>query len=100
MSNKVIVYSKLNCPNCEHVKWGLDAQEVPYEVRMIEMPTVLPDSIDAVELMERVILDNRAEFDKYGFMAAPVTVFPNGKVMDGFHHGKFVDRMREMGYDV
>ncbi|UZT28603.1 electron carrier activity protein [Bacillus phage vB_BceS_LY5] len=43
MSNKVIVYSKPDCPNCEHVKWGLDAQEVPYEVRMIELKVQTDD---------------------------------------------------------
>ncbi len=89
--SKVIVYSKPNCPNCEHVKWGLSAQEVPYEVREIEVT----DKTEAVDA-ER----NLREFISYGYMAAPVTVFPNGKVMDGFHHGKFVDRMREMGYDL
>lgn len=83
MSNKVIVYSKPNCPNCEHVKWGLDAQEVPYEVRDIEASE-----------------KNMEEFKQYGFMSAPVTVFPNGRVMDGFHHGKFVDELRLMGYDL
>lgn len=94
MSNKVIVYSKPNCPNCEHVKWGLEAQEVPYEVRMIEacVTDAIEDQAQAYSHMQ--------EFKTYGFMSAPVTVFPNGKVMDGFHHGKFVDRMREMGYDV
>lgn len=88
---KVIVYSKPNCPNCEHVKWGLEAQEVPHEVREIEV-TTKTTAKDAERHLR--------EFHEYGYMSAPVTVFPNGKVMDGFHHGKFVDRMREMGYDL
>lgn len=95
MSNKVIVYSKPNCPNCDHVKWGLDAQEVPYEVRMIELKVQTDDLNTQLEVKK-----NMEEFKQYGFMSAPVTVFPNGQVMDGFHHGKFVDRMREMGYDL
>ncbi|AUR81233.1 glutaredoxin-like protein [Bacillus phage Carmen17] len=91
---KVIVYSKLNCPNCEHVKWGLQAQDVPYEVRMIETKedATLDEKEDAAIAMH--------EFKQYGYMAAPVTVFPNGNVMDGFHHGKFVDELRLMGYDL
>lgn len=91
---KVIVYSKYNCPNCEHVKWGLDAQEVPYEVRMIEAK----QDARFVEKEEAEL--HMDEFKEYGYMSAPVTVFPNGRVMDGFHHGKFVDELRLMGYDL
>jgi len=91
---KVIVYSKLNCPNCEHVKWGLQAQDVPFEVRMIE---VAPDATASEAAQAN---ENMYHFKQYGYMAAPVTVFPNGNVMDGFHHGKFVDELRLMGYDL
>lgn len=88
---KVIVYSKLNCPNCEHVKFGLGAADVPFEVREIEVS----DKTDEAEAAK-----NMYAFQHYGFMSAPVTVFPNGNVMDGFHHGKFVDELRLMGYDL
>lgn len=91
---KVIVYSKPNCPNCEHVKWGLDGLEVPYEVRMIEAkPGSTMDELVEAE-------SNMADFKQYGVMAAPVTVFPNGDWMDGFHHGRFTDHLKRMGYDL
>ncbi|WP_242227187.1 MULTISPECIES: glutaredoxin domain-containing protein [unclassified Bacillus cereus group] len=36
MANKIIVYTKNNCPNCMHVKFGLEAAELEFEDRNIE----------------------------------------------------------------
>lgn len=96
---KVIVYSKNACPNCEHVKWALKAQDVPHEIRMIEMPVQMDATEAETLLMESEVMENRRQFMDYGYMQAPVTVFPNGKVLPGFEMGDFVDQLRLMGYD-
>lgn len=93
MSKTVIVYSKNACPNCEHVKWALNSRGVPYEVRNIELPK------DVDTLKERVKVDrHRREFDDYGYMAAPVTVFPDGDVLPGFDMGDFGRAIEKLGY--
>ncbi|PEI73455.1 NrdH-redoxin [Bacillus wiedmannii] len=72
MATKIIVYTKNNCKNCEEVKWALNAAEVEFETRNIEEKS-----------------EYKNEFDKYGYSAAPVTVFPNGKALVGFEFGEF-----------
>ncbi|MED1436927.1 MULTISPECIES: glutaredoxin family protein [Bacillus] len=76
MATKIIVYTKHNCPNCMHVKFGLEAAEVEYEARNIEEKE-----------------EYRKEFDTYGYSAAPVTVFPNGRVLAGFERKEFEDEL-------
>ncbi|MCI0767374.1 glutaredoxin family protein [Bacillus sp. TL12] len=76
MANKIIVYTKHNCPNCMHVKFGLEAAGVEFETKNIE---------------EKV--EYKTEFDKYGYSAAPVTVFPSGKVLVGFEFGEFATEL-------
>lgn len=72
MATKIIVYTKNLCPNCNQVKWALNAAGVAFETRNIEEKA-----------------DYKKEFDKYGYSAAPVTVFPNGKALVGFEFGEF-----------
>jgi len=72
---KIVVYSKNNCPNCDQVKWALKNTGFEFVEKNIEHP------VDGAE--------NKAAFDKYGYIAAPVTVFPNGTVLAGFDHGAF-----------
>ncbi|QEL88460.1 glutaredoxin family protein [Bacillus mycoides] len=76
MATKIIVYTKNNCPNCMHVKFGLEATGLNFEVRNIEENE-----------------EFRKEFDTYGYSAAPVTVFPNGKVLAGFEFGEFATEL-------
>lgn len=76
MENKIIVYTKNACPNCTQVKFGLEATGLNFEVR----------NIDENE-------EYRKEFDAYGYNAAPVTVFPNGKVLVGFEFGEFATEL-------
>lgn len=76
MANKIIVYTKDNCPNCMHVKFGLEASGAEFETRNIEENA-----------------EYKKEFDKYGYSAAPVTVFPNGKVLVGFEFGEFAKEL-------
>jgi len=72
MANKIIIYTKNACPNCNSVKFGLEAAGAEFETRNIEENA-----------------DYKKEFDKYGYSAAPVTVFPSGKVLVGFEFGEF-----------
>lgn len=76
MATKIIVYTKNNCKNCEEVKWALGAAGVEYETRNIEEKEKY-----------------RKEFDTYGYSAAPVTVFPNGKPLVGFVRKEFEDEL-------
>ncbi|MBE7128117.1 glutaredoxin family protein [Bacillus mycoides] len=76
MANKIIVYTKHNCKNCEEVKWALNAAEVEIETRNIEEKEKY-----------------RKEFDTYGYSAAPVTVFPNGRVLVGFERKEFEEEL-------
>lgn len=69
---KVIVYTKNSCPNCDQVKWALNAAEVEYETRNIE------ENKEYVEWLA----------DK-NYMSVPVTVFPSGKELVGFEFGEF-----------
>lgn len=79
MTNKIIVYTKNNCPNCNQLKWALDAAPIDteYETRNIDESA-----------------EHRKEFDQYGYSSAPVTVFPNGTVLVGFEFSEFA---RELG---
>lgn len=74
MQEKIIIYSKNNCPNCNLVKWGLDAEELKYDERNIDTNPQW-----------------KAEFDTYGYSSAPLTIFPDGTKIAGFEHGKLSD---------
>lgn len=74
--DKIIIYTKDNCPNCNQVKWALNAAGIDFEARNIEE-----------------IEEYRKEFDQYGYMAAPVTVFPSGTVLAGFDMGEFAQEL-------
>ncbi|EJQ77860.1 glutaredoxin family protein [Bacillus toyonensis] len=76
MATKIIVYTKNACPNCNSVKFGLEAAGVEFETRNIEENAKY-----------------KKEFDKYGYSTAPVTVFPNGKVLVGFEFGEFAEEL-------
>lgn len=74
--NNVIIYTKNACPNCEQVKWSLDAAGVNYEIRNIdEGPS------------------HAAWMADKGYMRAPVTVFPSGKELVGFDMGEFASEL-------
>lgn len=71
---KIIVYSKNDCPNCNTVKWGLDAEGLKIDERNIDKDPKW-----------------KAEFDAYGYASAPLTIFPDGTKIPGFDHGKLSD---------
>ncbi|MGX5475964.1 glutaredoxin family protein [Bacillus toyonensis] len=76
MANKIIVYTKNNCGDCERLKWSLGDMKVDFR-NIDEDPKY------------------RKEFDEYGYLSAPLTIFPSGKVLSGFDMGEFA---AELGY--
>ncbi|MED1088320.1 glutaredoxin family protein [Bacillus mycoides] len=72
----VIIYTKNACPNCEQVKWALNAANVLYETRNID-----EDPSHVAWMADR------------GYMSAPVTVFPSGKELVGFDMGEFATEL-------
>lgn len=74
--NGVIIYTKNACPNCDQVKWALNAANVPYEIRNID-----EDPSHATWMADK------------GYMRAPVTVFPSGKELVGFDMGEFATEL-------
>ncbi|WP_369355689.1 glutaredoxin family protein [Lysinibacillus capsici] len=77
MVNKIVVYTKNACANCDQVKFALGAAGVEYETRNIEEN----------EEYAQWLADKN-------YMSVPVTVFPSGKELVGFEFGKFA---RELG---
>ncbi|MHB0801630.1 glutaredoxin family protein [Bacillus thuringiensis] len=61
----VIIYTKNACPNCNQVKWALNAAGVIYEIHNID-----EDPSHAAWMADK------------GYMSAPVIVFPSGKEFD------------------
>ncbi|PEQ09134.1 glutaredoxin family protein [Bacillus toyonensis] len=76
MGNKIIVYTKNVCANCDQVKFALGAAGVEYETRNIE------ENKEYVEWLA----------DK-NYMSVPVTVFPSGKELVGFEFGEFAKEL-------
>ncbi|WJE22404.1 glutaredoxin family protein [Bacillus cereus] len=74
--NNVIIYTNNACPNCEQVKWALNAAGVTYETRNID-----EDNTHTAWMADK------------GYMSAPVTVFPSGKELVGFDMGEFANEL-------
>jgi glutaredoxin-like protein NrdH len=76
---KLIVFSKNKCPKCDALKMALEN---------------FPDG--PIEFEERNIEEKpeyREQFDKYGVMEAPLTVFPDDTFVTGYDLGKLQNKL-------